>query len=80
MQVCDFFWKYPHFGLIVCKSWWHLSSNIDGTNIKCSINVPSKYKVREKKNPCKCLTYRDLLWRVPGGTRTLDIQNHNLTL
>ena len=26
------------------------------------------------------LTYRNLFWRVPGGTRTHDIQNHNLTL
>ena len=32
------------------------------------------------ENPYKYLTYRDFLRRVPGGTRTHDIQNHNLTL
>ena len=31
------------------------------------------------KNPRKFLTHRDLR-RVPGRTRTVDIQNHNLTL
>ncbi len=31
-------------------------------------------------NPCKYLTCRDFLRRVPGRTRTVDIQNHNLTL
>ncbi len=31
------------------------------------------------KNPRKFLTHRDFE-RVPGGTRTHDIQNHNLTL
>ena len=34
----------------------------------------------KNKNPCKFLAYRDFLMRVPGGTRTHDIQNHNLTL
>ncbi len=55
-----------------------------------------KFGVLEKKNPCKYLSYRDLFcalltkkrhclsamsprW-VPGRTRTVDIQNHNLTL
>ena len=46
----------------------------------CSINVPSKLEGVGIENPCKCLTYRDFLRRVPGGTRTHDIQNHNLTL
>ena len=54
----------------------HKPYYIDGINMKCSINVPSKFKVFENKNPCKLLTYRDLFWRVPGGTRTHDIQNH----
>lgn len=54
-----YWWKCLHLGLIVCKSWWHLSSNIDGTNMKCSINVPSMSRVSRNKNPCKCLTYRD---------------------
>ena len=43
-------------------------------------NVPSKIEGGKIKNPCKCLTYRDFLMRVPGRTRTVDIQNHNLTL
>jgi hypothetical protein len=34
-------------------------------------------KVINTKNLCKLFTYRGLLW-VPGGTRTHDIQNHNL--
>ena len=46
----------------------------------CSINVLAKFGVVEKENPCKLRTCRDFPWRVPGGTRTLDIQNHNLTL
>ena len=32
------------------------------------------------KNPCKYLAYRGLFVGVPGRTRTVDIQNHNLTL
>ena len=47
---------------------------------KCSINVPSKLEGVGIENPCKCLTYRDFRRRVPGRTRTVDIQNHNLTL
>ena len=39
-------------------------------------NVPSKLKSAGIKNPCKCLTYRDFVCRVPGRTRTVDIQNH----
>ena len=42
-----------------------------------SVNVPSKLKCAGIKNPCKYLSYRDFLWRVPSGTRTHDIQNHN---
>ena len=48
--------------------------------MKCSINVPSKIKVTKNKNPCKLFTYRDFVCGVPGRTRTVDIQNHNLTL
>ena len=66
--------------MILCASLWLLDINFDGTNMKGSINVPSKFKVLKTKNPCKSKTYRDLLLWVPGGTRTHDIQNHNLTL
>ncbi len=47
-------------------------------------NVPSmfhqNFRFLKTKNPCKYLSCRDLFRRVPGGTRTHDIQNHNLTL
>ena len=32
------------------------------------------------KNPCKYLACRDFLWRVPGRTRTVDIQNHKQSI
>ena len=35
-------------------------------------NVPSKFGVRENRNPCKFLTYRDSFVGVPGRTRTLN--------
>lgn len=38
--------------------------------------VPSKFEALKIINPCKRLAYRDLLFRVPGRTRTVDIQNH----
>ncbi len=44
----------------------------------CSINVLAKFGVVEKENPCKFLACGDFPWRVPGGTRPHDIQNHNL--
>ena len=47
---------------------------------QCSINVPSNTGSTENKNPRKSLTYRNFNRWVPGGTRTHDIQNHNLTL
>ena len=59
---------------------WRFGPNFDGTILKCSINVPSKLEGCKKYNPRKYLTYRDLYLGVPGGTRTHDIQNHNLTL
>ena len=34
----------------------------------------------ETINPCKFFTYKGFVLWVPGGTRTHDIQNHNLTL
>ena len=34
---------------------------------------------KASKKACKYLIYKPLSW-VPGRTRTVDIQNHNLTL
>ena len=34
---------------------------------------------KKTKKACKYHTYKLSLW-VPGRTRTVDIQNHNLTL
>ena len=39
----------------------HKPYYIDGINMKCSINVPSKLESVENENPCKYLTYRDFL-------------------
>ncbi len=73
-----------HKGMIVFGlSWIFVNTNpitLMEQLKKCSINVPSKFEVSGNENPCKFLTYRDLLLGVPGRTRTVDIQNHNLTL
>ena len=45
----------------------HKPYYIDGINMKYSINVPSKFGVLEKKNPCKFLTYRTLTFGCPDG-------------
>ena len=44
------------------------------TKIKANAPMPA-----QNKNSCKSLTHRSF-GRVPGRTRTVDIQNHNLTL